>query len=541
MTTAARPDPTAGGPGRAPGWRARGSLARIASIGLAVAIVASVAGAGAVTIGFRSLLDARSRLFDQLQPALVQSQQLTASLVDQETGVRGYALTRDARLLEPYVTGRRSELGLVPALRGRLSSGNDAPALLRRLVEVEHTMAAWRHHVARPLIAEAPPKGHADAVFLDAKRSFDHVRTALALLTGRIQADLRAARQALDDTTVDLVVLVALAILALTLVAVGGAWVLRRRVVRPVGQLGAAADAVVAGRFADEIAIEGPMEIEHLSQQMVLMRDRIVAQLATVEEANVELQAWAEELARSNADLEQFAYVASHDLQEPLRKVTSFCQLLDEQYGDALDQTGREYLAFAVDGASRMQALIADLLEFSRVGRSVERLVPCDLDAIARAAAADLAAGPGEVVVEALPTVAGDASLYRALFANLLGNAVKYRSPDRPLRVVVRAELTGSVWSFTCTDEGIGIEPRFHERVFVIFQRLHGRNEYEGTGIGLALCKKIVEFCGGRIWIGAPPGGVGTQVCWTLPVHAPASPVRPFRDPLDQTGTREPA
>ena len=235
------------------------------------------------------------------------------------------------------------------------------------------------------------------------------------------------------------------------------------------------------------------------------------------------IYAQTEELRRSNAELEQFAYVASHDLQEPLRKVASFCQMIERRYGDQLDDRGRQYIEFAVDGAKRMQALINDLLAFSRVGResSVDEAV--DLNEVARQALANLAAlreeTDAQVDVGDLPHVSGDRAQLVRLFQNLVGNAIKFRRPDEPPRVVVDARRAGDEWEFRCADNGIGIEPRHADRIFLIFQRLHPRDEYTGTGIGLALCKKIVEYHGGRIWLGSGDGSPGTAFHWTLPVQ----------------------
>jgi light-regulated signal transduction histidine kinase (bacteriophytochrome) len=258
------------------------------------------------------------------------------------------------------------------------------------------------------------------------------------------------------------------------------------------------------------------------------MRQELVSVLAEVEEQQRGLERRAAELARSNADLEQFAYVASHDLQEPLRKVASFCQLLEQRYAGQLDERGEQYLAFAVDGAKRMQRLINDLLTFSRVGRNSEGFVPIELaDAVARAwegldvrvqesaAELELDLGAGAVV--------GDPALLQLLLANLFGNALKYRSPDRAprVRVTSEAEATeeGASVRIRVADNGIGISAEYAEKVFVIFQRLHGRDEYEGTGIGLALAKKVVEFHGGSIGLEPSPLG-GACVSFTLPAAA---------------------
>jgi len=292
-------------------------------------------------------------------------------------------------------------------------------------------------------------------------------------------------------------------------------------VLGPLDSLGDQTRQVTAGEFDRPIEPVGPPEIMRLAGDTEGMRRRIRAELAAVEEARELLAAQAEELARSNADLEQFAYVASHDLQEPLRKVTSFCQLLQRRYQGQLDERADQYIEFAVDGAKRMQQLINDLLAFSRVGRTTDEFVEVDCDealdrALHNVETALEEAGAEIVRTTKLPTVSGDPSLLTALFQNVIGNAVKFRS-EAPPRVEIACDRVDGEWAFRVADNGIGIDEAYAERVFVIFQRLHAKELYPGTGIGLALCKKIVEFHGGRIWIDSQAGS-GTTVCWTLPV-----------------------
>lgn len=226
-----------------------------------------------------------------------------------------------------------------------------------------------------------------------------------------------------------------------------------------------------------------------------------------------------EELARSNAQLQQFAYVASHDLQEPLRMVASFTRLLEQEYSELLDEAGREYVQFAVDGAVRMQNLIRDLLAYARVSTRAEKRLVVESAEAAQLALTNLALAIGEndaiVEIDALPPVRVFEGQLGEVFQNLIANAIRFRGDARP-RVRVRAHPRGPMVEFSVADNGIGIAPEHHEEVFEVFRRLHTRPAYEGTGIGLAICKRIVEHNGGRIWLESAVGR-GTTVYFTLP------------------------
>jgi light-regulated signal transduction histidine kinase (bacteriophytochrome) len=230
-----------------------------------------------------------------------------------------------------------------------------------------------------------------------------------------------------------------------------------------------------------------------------------------------------EELARSNADLEQFAYVASHDLQEPLRMVTAYTQLLSERYTGKLDESANKFIGYAQDGAFRMQVLIQDLLAFSRVGRKEDAraAVDCDevLEEVRGLLASSIQESGAEINCSRLPTVIAVRTQMVQLFQNLVGNAVKFRGKEAPVISVGAAKQNGD-WLFSISDNGIGIAPEYAENIFVIFQRLHARTEYPGNGIGLAICKKIVERYGGKIWVESQPGA-GSTFRFTLPVRAP--------------------
>ena len=233
-----------------------------------------------------------------------------------------------------------------------------------------------------------------------------------------------------------------------------------------------------------------------------------------------------QELQRSNAELEQFAYVASHDLQEPLRMVTSYLQLLERRYKANLDQDASDFIAFAVDGAARMQTLIQDLLTYSRVGTRGASFEPTDCQSVLEQALMNLevaiAESDAEVSSGPMPSLSADASQLAQLMQNLIGNAIKFRG-DSPPRIQVEAEQRSDHWLFWVRDNGIGIDPQYSDRIFQVFQRLHGIGQYPGTGIGLAVCKKIVERHQGSIWVESQPDA-GATFCFTIPLHLDSLP-----------------
>ncbi len=238
--------------------------------------------------------------------------------------------------------------------------------------------------------------------------------------------------------------------------------------------------------------------------------------------AEVALQARSSELINSNSELEQFAYVASHDLQEPLRKIGSFCQLLSRRYAGQLDADADVYIGYVVDGVLRMQQLIDDLLAFARLGQSGSEVAEVDCQRVVKRALDNLATAIEQshavvTVDPALPTVIGESARVLQLFQNLIANSLKFSGGKPPL-IAVGVLRHDAEWVFSVADNGIGIDPQYADRVFSVFQRLHTREEYPGTGIGLAICKKIVEQMGGRIWFTSEPGE-GTTFFWTVP-HA---------------------
>ncbi len=472
-------------------------------------------------------------VIDNIQPARVQAYALQAALRDQETAVRGYVITADKQFLDPYYAGQDAEKQAAENVRERVGTH---PELMSDLDDIEQRAATWRSSYAEPIIADigrGVSATESRSLTDRGKTEFDELRA----LFDRQNENLRTARsegiEQLDNmrhwrdglAIAMVVVFVGLGIVLALLV--------RSAVTRPLAALAAACRRITEGNFGERISPRGPRDIRAIAADVEDMRQRIVEELEATRSARAELNEQAEELRRSNAELEQFAYVASHDLQEPLRKVAAFCQLLERRYGDQLDERGAEYIGFAVDGAKRMQALINDLLTFSRVGRLNATYTEVDLEEMLNIALGNLSTSIEEANAEIirparpLPTVDGDPTLLTMVWQNLIGNAVKFRRDGIAPRLVIECEEGSGAregdWLFSVSDNGIGIAPEFADKVFVIFQRLHVREVYTGTGIGLALCKKIVEHHGGSIWVD-PSYRPGTRIQFNLPATPTTEP-----------------
>ncbi|WP_394617714.1 ATP-binding protein [Lentzea sp. JNUCC 0626] len=488
---------------------------RLLVVTVAVLLAMTAVAISSTVLALDALSDTRAKSVDQIEPAARRAQALSRSMLDQETGVRGYILTGQEDFLKPYLDGQAAEAEAVKGVRDLLGDVNG------RVTRIEELSGQWRSGYAEPTVTAIQLSGPSVGVVGDIERGkvlFDQIRSETAALQSDIAALSRQARADLE-TSANVVLWLVIGMGVLLVAVIGGlTLVLYRLLIEPLASLAAHSRQVASGDFEHVIDAHGPREMVMLGEDVNAMRHRIVQELATLDAAKTELQ-------RSNSELEQFAYVASHDLQEPLRKVASFCQLLQRRYGGQLDERADQYIEFAVDGAKRMQVLINDLLAFSRVGRMTRELTVIDLNVLVRQVVdsySDRVEETGaRLEIADLPSVRGEASLLSAVFQNLISNALKFTGAEAPL-ISVDVERDGELWKFTVRDNGIGIEAEYADRIFVIFQRLHPKDAYPGTGIGLAMCRKIVEYHGGTIWLKTDVDS-GTTFEFTLPVvHAPA-------------------
>ena len=479
-----------------------------------VAAVATVA-----TIGIVHQTDTRRVLQSQIAPASLDADQLFVAYLDEETGIRGYILSRNPAFLAPYLSGDHDRQAAAARLADDLLGH---PQLLALVHRAESAGQAWNTSSALPAVLSTQagdPLQVQQELLGPGKARFDVIRQRFATLEAALANERASSAAAFSDATIELIVALVVGLLLVVAAGIALERSLRSWVIEPLAGLGTTVCRVADGDLGQSVVVTGPPEIRSVGTDVEAMRLRIVSELDRVATARADLAERNRDLQRSNEELEQFAYVASHDLQEPLRKVTSFVQLLQQRYEHQLDPRGDEYIGFAVDGARRMQALIDDLLTFSRVGRTTDAFVTVGMGECVDGALAGLSGlveDVGATVrVGPLPSVRGDRVLLTSLWQNLIGNAVKFADGTPPV-VEVDAHRDGTLWRFEVTDDGIGIEPRHADRVFVIFQRLHARDAYGGTGIGLALCRKIVEFHGGSIWVDREYSG-GARLCFTLP------------------------
>ena len=612
-----RPQPDQEGPERIWARTRRGIDGRSWSLrrrlGLAFVVAGIVLAVGFLLGGLalNSMISAVNLQVDRLDPAARQSTYLLASLLNEETGVRGFVITDRPSFLEPYSQGLAHSAAYERMLSRQF---RPYPTLLRELRTVVYQAAKWRSHYAEPAIATTMRHARVGvALETIGENEFDRLRGDIGTLNSRILSERANALRRLRGATTAVIVVAITGAIALIGAAFAAWAAMIAWIVRPLAELGGQAQVVASGGIDHRLKVRGPQEVMELAADVEAMRrqllssmgnltskaselersnreleqfayvashdlqeplrkvasfcqmlesryasqvadgdfthhvdpggpqevrtvglgvnrmrERILAELSAVraahtslEAAHASLEARTEDLQRSNAELEQFAYVASHDLQEPLRKVASFCQLLQRRYAGRLDEKADQYIELAVDGAKRMQQLINDLLAFSRVGRTAQRREEVSCSVLLAQAWANLgpAARASHATIEAghLPVVLGETSLLTAVFQNLLSNALKFASDQAP-RVSVSARRDEGNWIFSFADNGIGIPAEYAERIFVIFQRLHDRSAYPGTGIGLAMCRKIIEYHGGRIWLDTAVTS-GARFCFTLPVR----------------------
>lgn len=500
-----------------------------------IVVVASVVLLGAITAAVVVLERTQQAQHRVVDDHFVTIQVANAEFIDYLDGaaaVQGFLATGEPATLEPYEQVRAGPSGEVLAQVTALFGEQSRP--YRQLRATHEAARQWVDEWAEPSIErvrdagpEAIDAAEADqgrVLFIDVRRGYAEFLDSLLASRGSAEAALQLRTNLLFASVSVLALLAAFVAAALW-------YLINRWVIAPIDELAAEVKIVSQGDLEHSVTSTGPPEFVRLAHDVELMRGRLVKQIATIEAtyreisaAREQLESRTEELQRSNRDLEQFAYVASHDLQEPLRKVASFCQMLQRRYHGKLDERADQYIEFAVDGATRMQRLINDLLTFSRVGRAGDPTVNVDLEDCIRQVIDDLSTvldeTEAEVTWDDLPTVRGDRTLLVQLLQNLVGNAVKFRGDKAPA-VHIGARATETGWEFSCADNGIGIQPEFAQRVFVIFQRLHPREMYSGTGIGLAVCKKIVEYHGGEIWVDTATD-TGTTIRWTLPARVPA-------------------
>jgi signal transduction histidine kinase len=517
---------------------------RVTALCLLAAVMLTFLAAGAATtaVANRGQLE---RLLDDIGPMRTASTTLMTDVNGQQTTIRGYALNPSPDTLARYRAAVADEAEQERYIAASRASNAEITANLGQVIALANQ---WRAAVAEPVIAAVQAGDRARATTLlgnDAQPSFDRVRDAVTTLQNSMQTVRDDSVASIRDTSSTLLFVLVVAIGLVLASGIGLLIALQRLVIGPVTDLAAQVRSVARGNYDHDITTDGPPELARLATDVDTMRRQIASDLAEVElarrqieAANEQLESQAEELMRSNRDLEQFAYVASHDLQEPLRKVASFCQLLQRRYQGQLDERADQYIAFAVGGAQRMQRLINDLLAFSRIGRTTSGFTEVDLEQVVADTVSQLeptleAAG-AEVTWSGLPVVRGEEHLLGTLVTNLVANAVKFRRPDTPVRVEVNCRRVEDAYEISVVDNGIGIESEFADKVFVIFQRLHPRDAYPGTGIGLAIAKKIVEYHGGTIRVDTAHIG-GAAIRFTLPVAAEPVAVPGAGPPLPST------
>ncbi|WP_414657841.1 sensor histidine kinase [Deinococcus sp. VB343] len=475
-----------------------------------------------VTLGIVTsfnLSAASAHYADNSQARLLRLRLMLTDIAQMENGQRGYVITGRESALRPYLEAQQGFERHVREYRELIITERQHTRIDRVVALVER----WEREAAQPEIAARRESLDAAVARIAGGRGEKLSGEARAVLLAMLEAEnerltgaLRSSNQSLLRVRwlTPLGLLLCLALLALAL----------RRAIETleanIEQLTGGTRQIAAGEYGQRLTPLGIREFDLLGQQFNRMAATIEQRQRELEARSLTLQQVNESLQRSNHELERFAYVASHDLQEPLRTIGSYTELIAKRYGDKLDERGERYIEFTISATYRLKNLIQDLLVFSRARRTGREFGPVDMNALLGEVAGDLETRlsevGGQLEVGPLPHVQGNPELLHHIFLNLLGNALKFRDPRRPPHVGVRAEPEGEMWRFSVQDNGIGIEAEYHERIFEIFQRLHGVGEYEGSGIGLAVTRSAVEQHGGRIWLVSEPGQ-GTTFFFTLP------------------------
>jgi signal transduction histidine kinase len=476
-------------------------------------LAALLSGAFAVLVVAVREQQAAGRLALRSQQAIGAGSALETSLVQLENGVRGYVASGRERLLEPFRTARRTYPGQAARLSRLVADEPRQQAAVRQITTgIDDYVSLWalplvgladdRRNVAQSVLATGTGRERLDGLRADLADLFARERSVAA------QRERRAERRSSTAVTLGLIGMGLVALVAL------GMWLgLRRSVLRPVERVAAATRAVADGDLTVHVPADREDEIGTLARSFNDMTDALLR-------SREDLDTRTRDLERSNNDLEQYAQMASHDLQAPLATIDLYLRLLERRLPDASQEELLQLLEGIGGSTDRMRSLVRDLLHLARVGRGEPRREPLDTGAVLGQALEDLAGRINErgadVSAGPLPVVNGDPGQLSLLFQNLVGNAIKFSDGCAP-RVSITASVEGEQAQFAVRDNGIGIDPKHAERIFQPFQRLHGEDRYEGTGIGLAICQRIVTHHGGRIWAESDVG-TGSTFRFTLPL-----------------------
>jgi signal transduction histidine kinase len=444
-------------------------------------------------------LQEKSALTTSYRIELINAGDLQTGLLNVETGLRGYALSAEPGFLDPY------RLGL-EQIKTALENLNQNPFFLAELKEVKLAVDEYLVWVKNQLqFGNLNPQIFKAVVAPAGKVRFDRLRVLLTDLSDKSQKAFLSSRKEVGNL-INMIQILPWTMFAL--IAIAGLLVRRGLqifVLQPLKLIEQTTEGQLLGDEDLRTKITSPDEIGRLALSLNASYDAVRTR--------------TEALRRSNADLEQFAYVATHDLQEPLRMISSYTQLLEKRYKGQLDERADQYIHYAVDGANRMQRLIQDLLAFSRLGRQARKMQPVDSGMVIQNSLRSLelaAEGATVNVIGKLPLVIADEGQLEQALTNLIGNALKFRRPNVDHKVEISAEVeSNDEWRFSVHDNGIGIEQAYFDRIFTIFQRLNTREVFAGSGIGLSIVKRIIEHHGGRIWLNSQPEQ-GTTFYFTL-------------------------